>query len=659
MSSKLLYFPFPYPSERHRRSLALKTVVLCMLVSIVWVSISGFGKSGNGIYSSCVSCEINHDVPLSQMNNTIKADHIIIASFFQNKARYLREWVEFHYLLGVRRFLLYDFNSDDNPQEILRPYTDIGLVELLQWPPTEYDKAKFHHGAFGTQFVENMAACLKDNDVRRRQLGCRHSAFLEAVRRSDGKARWLGFLDVNQFVYPHNEDKGNQSSTLRTIFQSVETYQVIEVFGDYFSPEGMVKPLQRGDTDLSPPLVTEVFTNRMNSNVGGFGHSKVSFANPSTIKGFQYPDFMWSPQRNAPALPYNIFKNNSLLRLNHYSYHVEDGLSVESRSKNNSVENNFVPTIEDTSVRFLIPQLRDALHKRISTYPTHSDDYDKVLFDMHPIRKAHPEKPPHLCIAFLSCKRIGLLRESISRIIRYMHKYEPDIDYEIALFDNDSGPEAVSQLLADFPIDIFAISRKNVGLSPGLNSLFFGLCRAEYILSLEEDWMARYENWDVDVPAIKMAMRILETDETVFEVFLRDFRYNDVVHGNRTGWFFTPQVSEIAPSEMTSSLVRPVQYRRMYQNQNNIFGTYTNGATLKSQYRLLRVGRQKGLNGEPDYADRVAKAGYASAHFCIEKNGVCPDNWRNDVPMMELLFAHGGWRRRSPGHKEVTGTSTK
>ena len=41
---------------------------------------------------------------------------------FRNERRYLVEWVLHHYLLGVEHFYLYDNESEDKPEEVLRPY---------------------------------------------------------------------------------------------------------------------------------------------------------------------------------------------------------------------------------------------------------------------------------------------------------------------------------------------------------------------------------------------------------------------------------------------------------------------------------------------------------------------------------------------------------
>lgn len=58
-------------------------------------------------------------------------------------------------------------------------------------------------------------------------------------------------------------------------------------------------------------------------------------------------------------------------------------------------------------------------------------------------RKGFPVAYPDVCAAFLSCNRLGLLRRSMRALIWHMEEHEPNIPYEIAWVDNDSGEEAV------------------------------------------------------------------------------------------------------------------------------------------------------------------------------------------------------------------------
>ena len=48
-----------------------------------------------------------------------KKYRISICGIFKNEAPFLKEWIEFHEMIGIEHFYLYNNNSDDNFEEIL------------------------------------------------------------------------------------------------------------------------------------------------------------------------------------------------------------------------------------------------------------------------------------------------------------------------------------------------------------------------------------------------------------------------------------------------------------------------------------------------------------------------------------------------------------
>jgi Glycosyltransferase family 92 len=96
------------------------------------------------------------------------AVYLAVCALFRNEARYLREWIEFHRLVGVERFFLYDDSSDDDYLEVLGPYVDEQVVVLHEWPTRSPDQR--------VVFDE----CLRDH-------------------RED--ARWIAFIDLDEFLF--------------------------------------------------------------------------------------------------------------------------------------------------------------------------------------------------------------------------------------------------------------------------------------------------------------------------------------------------------------------------------------------------------------------------------------------------------------------------
>ena len=59
---------------------------------------------------------------------------LVVCAVFRNEARFLREWIEFHRLVGADKFVLFDNHSVDDFRSVLRPYVESGIVSLHHLP---------------------------------------------------------------------------------------------------------------------------------------------------------------------------------------------------------------------------------------------------------------------------------------------------------------------------------------------------------------------------------------------------------------------------------------------------------------------------------------------------------------------------------------------
>ena len=98
---------------------------------------------------------------------------LAVTAIFKDEAHYLEEWLNYHLAAGVEHFYLYDDGSTDNPREVLEPYIE---AELVDYFPVA---------------GENMTI----------------PVYNDAVRRFKFAARYMAFLDVDEFIFP----KTNQS----------------------------------------------------------------------------------------------------------------------------------------------------------------------------------------------------------------------------------------------------------------------------------------------------------------------------------------------------------------------------------------------------------------------------------------------------------------
>lgn len=105
-------------------------------------------------------------------NSIEKKYNVSICAIFKNEAVYLKEWIEFHRIIGVEHFYLYNNNSEDNYMDILKPYVDEGLVTIMQWP-------------------QNQA-----------QMEC----YKNCIQNFSQETSWLGFIDIDEFIVPIDQE---------------------------------------------------------------------------------------------------------------------------------------------------------------------------------------------------------------------------------------------------------------------------------------------------------------------------------------------------------------------------------------------------------------------------------------------------------------------
>jgi Glycosyltransferase family 92 len=101
--------------------------------------------------------------------------YLALATAYRDDAPYLHEWIEFHRLVGAERFFLYDNGSTDRHREILEPYLRDGTVVIHDWP------------------IPVMGDTGRPSGLIR--------AFDDCISQHRGDARWIGFIDVDEFLF--------------------------------------------------------------------------------------------------------------------------------------------------------------------------------------------------------------------------------------------------------------------------------------------------------------------------------------------------------------------------------------------------------------------------------------------------------------------------
>ena len=148
-------------------------------------------------------------IPFQRQKESIY--RVSICAIFRNEAIGLREWIEYHQLIGVQHFYLYNNNSDDNYHEILEPYIDQGLVTLIDWTPNPGQISAYRHW----------------------------------YKEFRSQTQWVSFLDLDEFICPIDDNN------IPDWLEKRKRYPVNEMYWRMFTSSGKV------DHNFSAPIIEQ------------------------------------------------------------------------------------------------------------------------------------------------------------------------------------------------------------------------------------------------------------------------------------------------------------------------------------------------------------------------------------------------------------------
>ncbi|MCL1856384.1 MAG: glycosyltransferase family 92 protein [Kiritimatiellaeota bacterium] len=111
---------------------------------------------------------------------------VCAAAIVKNEASYIAEWIDYHRLIGVERFFIYDNESTDALRDVLAPYVAEGVVTLTPFPGKFMQVAAYEHAAFTHKYETRWMLYL---DIDEFLVLKRHATLPEFLR---------GYEDVNQ-----------------------------------------------------------------------------------------------------------------------------------------------------------------------------------------------------------------------------------------------------------------------------------------------------------------------------------------------------------------------------------------------------------------------------------------------------------------------------
>ena len=133
--------------------------------------------------------------------------YLSICAIVKNEGPYIKEWIEFHKLVGVEKFYIYDNESTDNIREILKPYITANIVEYTYWPG---DKQQI-------------------------------PAYQDCVDKHKNDTKWLAFIDIDEFITTKNGTIVNFLKSLPpSVSQLLIGWMIYGSSGHKTKPNGLV-----------------------------------------------------------------------------------------------------------------------------------------------------------------------------------------------------------------------------------------------------------------------------------------------------------------------------------------------------------------------------------------------------------------------------------
>ena len=160
---------------------------------------------------------------------------ISVACIIKNEGPYLKEWIEYHKLIGVEHFYVYDNESSDDTKDILKPYINSGIITYVYYPGRDRQDA----------------------------------AYLDACRKYGDETKWMAVIDLDEFIVLH---KSKNLQEFMDEFKNVSQVSLHWVFygssGFEKKPDGLVLENFRGHARLADFTPKSIFNPRTVTDTG-------------------------------------------------------------------------------------------------------------------------------------------------------------------------------------------------------------------------------------------------------------------------------------------------------------------------------------------------------------------------------------------------------
>lgn len=218
-----------------------------------------------------------------KLNSTKEKEYkskFAICAIFKDEGKYLKEWIEYHRFIGVDKFYLYNNNSKDNYYEVLKPYIELNIVELKNYPG------------------------------KQKQFDCYNDCLID--HKFDSK--YIAFIDIDEFIFDYDK-KGIEK--IENTFSKYPNASSIQINWMIFGSNNQEK--------YKDDLVVKRFIKRSKIDFDMNKHTK-SIVNPRKTLCFINPHYPLTIGKYSSINLYGDVLNNHLnskfdendVRINHY-----------------------------------------------------------------------------------------------------------------------------------------------------------------------------------------------------------------------------------------------------------------------------------------------------------------------------------------------------
>jgi hypothetical protein len=261
------------------------------------------------LFSEKMGSKVDHlmEMPrLTEEKSSQEKYTLSICALFKNEARYLKEWIEYHLLIGVDHFYLYNNNSSDRFYEVLRPYVDRGIVSLIQWP----------------DFLKSN----REEDAYLWALGTQIPAYENAAKvKAICETKWLAFLDVEEFLIPA------QDGSMKEVLAKYEEYPGITFMSDCYDASRLNAAVGRRFLIETVDLTSPPEQNRMKTVL------KTIFK-PRECELFLWPPYQLCFKEGKES----VLADRRDVRINHYVNRFKGSLYYGKNKDRLDVDNRLI-----------------------------------------------------------------------------------------------------------------------------------------------------------------------------------------------------------------------------------------------------------------------------------------------------------------------------